>query len=390
MRYLLQYIERQIHYSMKKEKYIYERNTKKGSKYFQIQIAFKDHLGQKKVFNQSVQFKDFGSRSLALKYAMKVRDEALFKIQSETLVLDTPLVSDLFDKKFELMPVSISTKKSHKAYYNKGINKFGATQIGDISVADIQRSVNEYALTHHDNSIIRYVCVWRDLFKTAMMLGYNISDKTQLIIVPKSKLPEKKRNVICSKEELDKVCDVLLNYAKISKTKHFCKMVWYMLQIGYYTGMRPAEILALNAEDITGSGITVNKAVGSSTTEELTIIPTKTKQSVRVVPVHPELRPILDQLLKEQTTSPLLTTVSGGLLDMHHVSDLIWKASMKAGVEFNAYMLRHGMATDLINQGESPRTVQDILGHANFSMSVEYARSSEEDREKAIDKRKMS
>lgn len=375
---------------MKKEKYIYERNTKKGSKYFQIQIAFKDHLGQKKVFNQSVQFKDFGSRSLALKYAMKVRDEALFKIQSETLVLDTPLVSDLFEKKFELMPVSIATRKTHQAYYNKGINKFASTQIGNISTSDIQKNVNEYALTHRDDSIIRYICLWRDLYKVAMMLGYNISDKTQLIITPKSKLPEKKRNVICSKEELDKVCDVLLHYAKINKTKHFCKMVWYMLQIGYYTGMRPAEILALNAEDITGSGITVNKAVGSSVTDELTIIPTKTKQSVRIVPVHPELRPILDQLLKEQSTSPLLTTISGNLLNMHHVSDLIWKASKKAGVEFNAYMLRHGMATDLINQGESPRTVQDILGHANFSMSVEYARSSEEDREKAIDKRKLS
>lgn len=137
-------------------------------------------------------------------------------------------------------------------------------------------------------------------------------------------------------------------------------------------------------------GVGENKAVGSSITEELSIIPTKTRQSVRVVPIHPELRPILDQLLKEQHTSPLLKSISGGLLNMAYLSKMILATSKKAGIDFNAYMLRHGMATDLINQGESPRTVQDILGHANFSMSVEYARSSEEDREKAIDKRKLS
>lgn len=48
---------------MKHEKYIYERRTKKGSKYFQIQITFKDEYGQNKTFYESVQISDYPSRT---------------------------------------------------------------------------------------------------------------------------------------------------------------------------------------------------------------------------------------------------------------------------------------------------------------------------------------
>ena len=53
-------------------------------------------------------------------------------------------------------------------------------------------------------------------------------------------------------------------------------------------------------------------------------------------------------------------------------------------------MLRHRMATDLIQSNTSARTVQDILGHATYKQSVGYARSSDEDRKTAIDNRKLS
>ena len=63
---------------MKKEKYIYERKTKKGSPYFQIQIAFKDEYGQSKTFYESVQISDYESKSQAKAVAIAIRDKALY------------------------------------------------------------------------------------------------------------------------------------------------------------------------------------------------------------------------------------------------------------------------------------------------------------------------
>ena len=54
------------------------------------------------------------------------------------------------------------------------------------------------------------------------------------------------------------------------------------------------------------------------------------------------------------------------------------------------YMLRHRIATNLIQSNTSARTVQYILGHATYKQSVGYARSSDEDRKTAIDSRKLS
>lgn len=375
---------------MKKEKYIYERATKKGSKYFQIQISFKDNLGQKKTFHESVLFSDYGSRSLALKASIKIRDEALYKIQSQTIVIETPLVKDLFEKKFDLMPRSLKTISLHRLAYKHGISKLGNRQIGTISTAELQENINQYSDGRSSDQISKYRSIWSDLYTVALMLGYNIPDRTRMVILPKSKKITPKKAVTTTVNDFQIILDALLIPSKKPARTHLKRMIWYMLQIGYYTGMRPAEILALNADDITADGISVSKSIGSSSSESIAIVPTKTKQSIRIVPIHPDLAPILKQLLSESHTSPLLTTFSGDLFNSATYSLIINQISEQTGIKFNAYMLRHNMATDLIKQGTNPRTVQDILGHANFSMSMEYARSSKEDREKAVDKRKLS
>ena len=63
--------------------------------------------------------------------------------------------------------------------------------------------------------------------------------------------------------------------------------------------------------------------------------------------------------------------------------------SKKAGVNVTLYMLRHKFSTDLLKTADL-RTVQDLMGHESGAMTLSYARSSDEDRKKAIAGRKMS
>ncbi len=376
---------------MKKEKYIYERKTKKGSPYFQIQITFKDEYGQSKTFYESVQISDYESKSQAKAVAIAIRDKALYEIQTNRIIITSPTVGQLYQKMDELIPCSLSTKKKRNTHYNNGIKKFENIQISKLTTADIQKNVNEYAENKSDNNIHRYVILWSKLYKVALMLGYDVVDRSKMIIIPKSKKIIEKKKVTCSQDTLHEVLECLASYETPSNTvKHRAKMIWYLIIIMNYTGMRPAEVLALNSEDITNDYISVNKSVGSSKDETVSVKSPKTAQSVRQIPIHPDLLPILKQLKQEQSTSPLLTNLDGSLITPLQRSNMITNVCKKTGIKFNLYMLRHNMATDLVNMNISQRTVQDILGHASFNMSLEYARSTEEDRKKAVDSRKLS
>ena len=47
-------------------------------------------------------------------------------------------------------------------------------------------------------------------------------------------------------------------------------------------------------------------------------------------------------------------------------------------------MLRHAFSTKLITSNTDIRTVQELMGHKNMAMTVDYARSSDELKRNAV------
>ena len=112
-----------------------------------------------------------------------------------------------------------------------------------------------------------------------------------MITVPKSKITINPKDVTFSKEDFLKLIQVLEDYTcKNEKRLYRAKMLRYILLIGYYTGMRPAEIIALNSDDMINDKIKVWKSVGSTETEARTIVTTKTARSIRYIPIHDDLK----------------------------------------------------------------------------------------------------
>lgn len=372
---------------MKKEKYIYERKTKKGSPYFQIQISFRNEYGEQKTFYKNISIEEYPNRSTALKRAIAERDKALNEIHSNKILISSPTVSQLIQKQKELIVCSVRTQERYTLYYSNIPNYLLDKELKSITTADIQKNLNEYSLNHSNNCIKRLLIAWRRLYTTCNLLGYEINDKTLTVVIPKSKTPQPTKTVIVSNDDYNKVLSIFKNYSSTSKSAtHRARMIWYLIQIMAQTGCRPAEILALSEDDITPTHIYIRKAVGSNNVDMLSIIPTKTKQSERTIPISSELYSLLKQLQNETMTTPLLTERDGSLMDINKISQLINLTCKKNGIHFNLYMLRHTVATNLIANNTSPRTVQDILGHASFTMSVEYARSTEEEKKKALEK----
>lgn len=362
-------------------KYIRKRKRKYGSAFI-VDIPYKDSDGNPKHFTETVKVREHVTEAAALLYAQRVRNEALQGISAGKLRKVFPTVGSLYEKKFDLMPLAISTRDKQNSVYAHSIGMFADVPLDQISAADIQTCVNQYAENHSDDSIQRCVSIWRQIYKVATILEYDIPDKTTAIVIPKSKYRRKRKDVAIQPGEFETVLSDLLASGEYND-----RGIYYMLQIMYFTGCRPAEALALRREDIHETYISINKQIGSTTHERRKDVPTKTEESTRRVPVSPALRPILDEMIEWSSFDLLLADGLGNARNISLISDRLNYISKKHGMNFFSYKLRHQMSSDLMALG-NPVAARDILGHTSFGMTLDYARSTDDQLFDAIKNRK--
>ena len=203
-------------------------------------------------------------------------------------------------------------------------------------------------------------------------------------------------NINSSPEDLEKFCETLLDYNGTSITGRYeNQCIWYMIQVMKYCGLRPAETFALTRDDIhiksgTGSYISINKAAHSTITCRLEIGAAKTRRSIRNVPIPNDLKPILTECLNWSRHEIIFADYYGNLQSIDYVSDYVHRVAKKAKVQFNLYMLRHQLSTDLFTSGTPANVIRDIMGHESASMSLDYAVSKETDRVQAVNNRRFS
>ena len=368
---------------MKDMRYIRRRLRKSGVVYL-IEIPYTNLDGTKSRFTETISVNGFESENQALTYAFKVRNQALTEIQSGRMRTRFPSVKALYAAKYNLLPLSIETKRKQDGIYKVVFQDIENTTIDRITIADIQTTLNIYAMDHSHDAVSRLLTIWRQLYKAAYILGYDTPDLTRSVVLPRSKKVTKKRTVEVSLDDFRAVLDVL----RASDT-YLNTGIYYMLIVMYYTGCRPAEVLALTRDDISNDSIYICKAVGSTTKEKCQIVPTKTESSVRHVPIAPALKPEIEKLLQWSKYDYLFADESGNLRDIDNVSNTIRLYARKAGVKFNAYMLRHLMSTELLHKGDSV-TARDLLGHTSFSMTLDYARSTDAQLYAAVADRSLS
>lgn len=375
---------------MKKEKYIYLKKNASGNKIIQIQISAYDQT-----YRQTLNLKHYETEKEAWQVAKNIRDRKLVEMASGYTVSNFKTVKEIFLKSYEVLPVRKKTVDRHKHFYKVGIDKYSNVKIDKITSADIQESINTYSRTHTREQTSHLLAVWRRIYKTAVMLNINIPDRTIPVIVPECKKEEPRKKDI-SPEDLTIFLETLEEYNSGEiRAAYENKCLYYAIQIMRYTGIRPAECLALSRNDIfitsdkTGY-ISINKAVHSTIESRNEIGTTKTAKSNRVVPVPADLVQILKECLAWSKYELIFSDYYGNLQDIDKVSDYIRRVARKAGVQFNLYMLRHQLSTDLFSTGINPAVIRDILGHESIDMSLYYAVSKEEEKEKALEKRKFN
>lgn len=130
-----------------------------------------------------------------------------------------------------------------------------------------------------------------------------------------------------------------------------------------YTGVRLGELFALKWTDVLPEAIRVTN---------LKTFGKRRGDKHRLVPIHPELAPILARRRKARTPVPF---------PAHHHNSLrtaVQRAAARAGIEpgVGVHTLRHTFAGTLVSSGVDLYTVSKLLGHSSQETTRIYAHLS--------------
>ena len=231
------------------------------------------------------------------------------------------------------------------------------------------------------NSVNSIITVIQSTLKTAYSLGIigeYVGDK-----IKRPRLSEKK--VECfSISEQKKIEQYILN----DENARF-----FGVLLCLYTGLRMGEVLALEWADIDFSKaeLRVNKTCHYGKGKDgifgrITDIP-KTKSSIRIIPIPKQLMPRLREVKKKSLSTHIVANGSN-LVSIRSYQRSFSTLLNKVGIKHRGFhSLRHTFATRALECGMDVKTLSEILGHKNPTVTLNrYAHSLMEHKKEMMNK----
>lgn len=238
---------------------------------------------------------------------------------------------------------------------DKFAKTIGSRRMRDLKAEDLEALLKAY--DYKANSIRLRICALRALYAFAIQKGYL---KTNIALqLKKPKIP-----ILPPKSVDPKIIDKIFK----AMTPH----IRSRFLILYYTGMRPSEMLRLQAQDI------------NLKNKELVVRYSKTKR-FRVIPLHNDLIPIFSKLTEGKNKEDYLfpSKIYEHQIDIRRgLKEACDKAKVK-GV--TPYVFRHQFATTVYNKTKDLRAVQQLLGHTDIRMTTRYATALNKELRNAVD-----
>ena len=174
-----------------------------------------------------------------------------------------------------------------------------------------------------------------------------------------------------------------------------------------YTGMRVGEASALTWGDITKDSVYVSKTTTRIGGETMVNTTPKTKASIRYIPLNESAQKVLTDQKKQlmmlrggsalQEDALVFPRSRGGLIDSTVINTCILQIVRRINQEsvriepFTPHSFRHTFATECVNQGMRPETLQTILGHSDIRQTMgTYYHTDETQKQEAMSKIKFA
>ena len=233
----------------------------------------------------------------------------------------------------------------------------GNIPIDNITKNDLQNFIIDFAKKHRRNTVINISKPLSGSFKWAEENGFINVNPWKNIKIPKDY--SEKEILVFSQEEIEKVLKSCSGYKRD------------MIILGYRTGMRIGEILALRWKDVNFDEgfLTVRRTLSGYSNNKSELTEPKTKKSRRRI----DLDKATLEMLKNRSTGKgeyVFSKKDGSLYSRQSVN--LPMICQKAGIEPRSFhSLRHTHATVLLSSGVNPKIVQERLGHAKISTTLD-------------------
>ena len=194
------------------------------------------------------------------------------------------------------------------------------------------------------------------------------------VLLPK---PERSLPVVLNIAQIDELLLLPLRLPLDPKTAAWLPLRdAAILELFYSSGLRVAELLALDVKDIDFMGETV-RVLGKGAKQ-------------RIVPVGGPAFNAIQRYRQAAaiTSGPLFLSKLHKRITQQAVDQLLKKYLKHSSIPFNIspHKLRHSFATHLLDAGADLRSVQSLLGHASLSTTQIYTHVTKERLKTAYDK----
>ncbi|MBX3048623.1 MAG: tyrosine-type recombinase/integrase [Anaerolineales bacterium] len=246
-------------------------------------------------------------------------------------------------------------------FYEFTLNKFvgwlagqGVEQADEISARHVRAYLSDLAgrdLT--DTYIHSHARAIRTFVRFLYAEDYHPGEiKFQMPAIAKRRLP------VLNSDELRKVVSVCSNPRDLA-------LVLLMAD----TGVRRAELCALNWGDVDISRGTISIREGKGGKARTVIAGVRTRRALLKY----------RRLVASEPTSPVIQTKSGGRMTHGGLRSALLRLGEKAGVHLSPHTLRRTFATLSLRAGMNPLHLQGLLGHASLEMTNHYVHMLDED-----------
>ncbi len=270
--------------------------------------------------------------------------------------------------------VKVRTYERYKLIVEQHIkDKVGGIELNDLSPLVLQSFITELLQCGNKktgkglaaNSVNSVISVIQSSLKTAHLLGL-----TKEYTADKLKRPKlmEKRVECFSLTEQKRIEQAILSGKKDKL---------YGILLCLYSGLRIGELIALQWSDIdfVKGVLTVSKSCHDGK-DGLIIDEPKTATSRRMIPLPKQLLPMM-KALKRRSVSPFVVSASGNPVSVRSYQRSFELLLKKLKIPHKGFhSLRHTFATRAIECGMDVKTLSEILGHKNPTITLNrYAHS---------------